>query len=158
MSGEVCNVGFGIHPDKNNKINVKEAFKDILENDKVIAPIFKNAEALEEITGAPLPVGERENDICGDNFMLCGDAASLIDPLSGAGIDNAVWSGIFAAEQAIKAFESKNFAAQGLKAYQERIHSTFTKKLAKNFRTIRFVTSNPKLANFLIGLLQPFVR
>ena len=62
--------------------------------------------------------------------MLCGDAASLIDPFSGEGIETAMESGKFAAEQAIQCFKEQNFTGNILKAYDKRVY----KKMWPNFR------------------------
>jgi len=64
---------------------------------------------VDNIKGFPLPFCTHKRTISGNRFMLCGDAASLIDPLSGHGIDNAMWSGIFAARQAMMCFKSFDF-------------------------------------------------
>jgi flavin-dependent dehydrogenase len=44
-----------------------------------------------------LPLGSKKRVISGNNFLLTGDAASLIDPFTGEGIGNAMYSGMLAA-------------------------------------------------------------
>jgi flavin-dependent dehydrogenase len=51
-----------------------------------------------EVRGHPLPVRAREAPLVRDNVILVGDAAGLLDPLTGEGIFGAVWSGIEAAK------------------------------------------------------------
>jgi flavin-dependent dehydrogenase len=63
--------------------------------------------------------------------MLCGDAASLIDPFSGEGIETAMESGKFAAEQIMQSFATDNFSESTLKAYDERVY----KKMWGNFKS-----------------------
>ena len=55
-----------------------------------------------------------------DGLMLCGDAAHMINPLSGGGIVNAMKSGRLAAETALSALAAGNTGADALAAYQTR--------------------------------------
>jgi digeranylgeranylglycerophospholipid reductase len=55
-----------------------------------------------------------------DGIMLCGDAAHMINPLSGAGIVNAMKAGRLAGETATAALEAADTSAGRLSSYQER--------------------------------------
>jgi digeranylgeranylglycerophospholipid reductase len=55
-----------------------------------------------------------------DGVMLCGDAAHMINPLSGGGIVNAMKSGRLAAETALTALGAGNTSADALASYQTR--------------------------------------
>ena len=66
-------------------------------------------------------MGSKPRTMHGDGWMLVGDAASLIDPLTGEGIGNAMLSGRFAAEQAIRAHAVQRFDAATLKPYQDHV-------------------------------------
>ena len=46
------------------------------------------------LEGFGLPLGSKVATISGNRFMLAGDAASLIDPVTGDGIGNAMLSGV----------------------------------------------------------------
>ncbi len=117
----VSNVGLGMQSSElsRTKTNLREAMKDILENDPIIAPRFKNAKPLEESKGWGLPLASRLRKAYGDNFLLLGDAASLIHPLSGEGIGSAMVSGYIAANMAAKALAANRFDADFLQPYQK---------------------------------------
>ncbi len=119
----VSNVGLGMQSSElsRTKTNLREAMKDILENDPIIAPRFKNAKPLEEPKGWGLPLASRLRKAYGDNFLLLGDAASLIHPLSGEGIGSAMISGYIAAHLAAKALAANRFDEQFLQPYQKEI-------------------------------------
>lgn len=55
-----------------------------------------------------------------DAVLLCGDAAHMINPLSGGGIVNAMKSGRLAAEMALTALETGDTSATALAPYQTR--------------------------------------
>jgi geranylgeranyl reductase family protein len=54
--------------------------------------------ALWGVRGHPLPVRLPDSPLVHDNVLLVGDAAGLLDPLTGEGIFAAIWSGRSAAE------------------------------------------------------------
>lgn len=55
-----------------------------------------------------------------DGLLLCGDAAHMINPLSGAGIVNGMKAGRMAAETAAEALAEGNTSASRLAPYHER--------------------------------------
>ncbi len=55
-----------------------------------------------------------------DGLVLCGDAAHMINPLSGGGIVNAMKSGRLAAETAVAALRSGDTSERALEAYHAR--------------------------------------
>ncbi|SMB26542.1 Conditioned medium factor receptor 1 (modular protein) [Sterolibacterium denitrificans] len=58
-------------------------------------------------------------------FMVIGDAAGQIDPLTGAGIHTAMISGRLAAQRAIEMFASKNFDEAQCAVYHQRWMEAF---------------------------------
>ena len=79
----------------------------------------------------------------GDNFILTGDAASLIDPASGSGIGNAILSGKLAAEQVIKCFETGNFSAGFIKAYDKKLYNIIGAELKRNGFAFKYLSRIP---------------
>ncbi len=132
LSNNEANVGFGMLSDTiaKQKIDLKQSLNEIITRIPEVAERFADAEALEDIKGFGLPLGSKKYRLSGNGFMLCGDAASLIDPFSGEGIETAMESGKFAAEQAIQCFKEQNFTGNILKAYDKRVY----KKMWPNFR------------------------
>ena len=154
LKNDISNVGFGI--ENNSGVNVRAAFEELLKSDKVLAPLFKNATPLGRVIGAPLPLGGSDNQIIGNRFLLCGDAASLVAPISGSGIDNAVYSGIMAAKQVNSCFKQARFDSDVMKPYQDEVHGTLTKTMRSNKTKMKIITMYPWLMNWLIGILHRF--
>lgn len=104
-SAASANVGLGISP-----LATRERARALL--DRWVKQEFPQARVAERIFGGvPAKVMPR---ISGRNFFLVGDAARLTDPLSGAGIANAVKSGIIAGRSAARRLSGKKdrFAAE----------------------------------------------
>ena len=104
----MTNIGIGMMSEKirDKKINLREEMLNALKNNPNISPRFSNAELIGKIQGWGLPMCMKPQRMSGDNFLLVGDAASLIDPWTGEGIGNALFSGMlaaYAAEESLKA-------------------------------------------------------
>ena len=71
---------------------------------------FAEAEPIEKPVGWNLPVGSLHRKNHGNGFMLLGDAAGLIDPFTGEGIGNALFSARFAIPVVRKAITATNWS------------------------------------------------
>jgi geranylgeranyl reductase family protein len=153
LSSSEANVGFGMLSQTiaDKKIDLKQSLKKIVQEIPEVAQRFKNATALEQPIGFGLPLGSKKYTISGTRFMLCGDAASLIDPFSGEGIETAMESGKFAAEQVLKCFEKNDFSSVFIKSYDDRVY----KKMWPNFRNHYYLQ---RLLSDRVGLINTLVR
>jgi menaquinone-9 beta-reductase len=117
-----ANVGIAIVSEEvsKRKLNLKKCLEEVLETR--FKDRFTNAEIVGKIEGFGLPLGSKKRKLSGDNYILTGDAASLIDPLTGEGIANALLSGVVAAEKAAECLQKNDFSAQILRGYDERIY------------------------------------
>ncbi|MBO9152281.1 NAD(P)/FAD-dependent oxidoreductase [Chitinophaga sp. GCM10012297] len=149
------NAGMGILSDEvvKNRINVKQAFYDFIERSDVLKHKFRNATPLETLQGCGLPMGSRWVPMSGDHFLLAGDAASLIDPVSGDGIGNAVLSGKLAAEQALRCFASGDFSVAFVKTYEQQLFRAAGADMRKKTKILKTMARMPFLFNaaFVIG-------
>jgi menaquinone-9 beta-reductase len=117
-----ANVGIAIVSEEvsKRKLNLKKCLEEVLETR--FKDRFTDAELVGKIEGFGLPLGSKKRKLSGDNYILTGDAASLIDPLTGEGIANALLSGVVAAEKAAECLQKNDFSAQILRGYDERIY------------------------------------
>ncbi len=149
----MANVGVGILSERvrAKKINLREQMLTIIKNNPIIAPRFANAKLVGKIDGWGLPLAGSRQPLSGDNFMLTGDAACLIDPFSGEGIGNALYSGMLAAAAIKDATESNNYSAAFLKqAYDDVVY----KRLGGEFKissTLQRLSNYPWLFNFVVN-------
>ena len=161
VGGGIINAGFGMLSETilNKKININHAFADVIENHSEISQRFNDAELVGDIKGHNLPLGSRQIRISGNRFMLTGDAASLIDPIDGHGIDKAMLSGKMAAEQVRKCFQENDFSAGATKEYEILLFSRIGPEMKKNYNVLKILAKYPFLLNGAIGLAQiSFIR
>ena len=145
------NIGVGMRADKmsEQKINLKKSFESILENNPVIKERFSSAEQIGDIKQFGLPLGSKKRKLSGDNYMLCGDAAMLIDPFTGEGIGNAMFSGLYAANQIEKCLQQNNFSAKFMRQYDEGLYKRLWSELLLSYRMQQLVNF-PSLFNFVV--------
>ena len=117
-----ANVGIAIISEdvSQRKLNLKKCLEEVIESR--FKDRFKNTEINGKIEGFGLPLGSKRRKLSGEGYILTGDAASLIDPLTGEGIANALLSGVVAAEKAAECLQKNDFSANILRGYDERIY------------------------------------
>lgn len=148
----MTNVGAGMltRSISNKKINLKEAMLKAIKENPTIRDRFKNAELVGKIDGWGLPLGSKKRKLSDDHILLCGDAASLIDPFSGEGISNAMYSGMIAAQIAEKCLQQNNFKSTVLAEYDHLVYKRLWTEL-KLSHTLQKLCNYPWLFNFVVN-------
>ncbi|MFN3385054.1 MAG: NAD(P)/FAD-dependent oxidoreductase [Candidatus Thermochlorobacter sp.] len=147
----LANVGLGMLSAALHKkrINLRQKLLEILRTHPQLASRFQHAEIVGDIKGFGLPLGSKRFHISGERFLLTGDAASLIDPLTGEGIGEAMLSGTFAAKHILNCFKAQDFSAAFNKQYDEMVYG----RLMPSFRlhsVLQKVAATPFLVNLLV--------
>ncbi len=153
LNAHECNVGFGMlsHDIAQRKIALRPALTEIIAQTPALRTRFAQAQLRGKVQGFGLPLGSRWVTMSGDGFVLCGDAASLIDPATGEGIGNAMWSAQIAAKWVIEAFQRQNFSSDLLAGYGKEMHGKLSKELRQKYWAQRLVGDRIWLLNWLIG-------
>ena len=169
LPNNTANVGFGMRTDKikKNKTNLKTDMLKILAEHPRFKDRFGEAELVSDIRGFGLPLGSKKRKLSGENYMLVGDAAALIDPLTGEGIGNAAVSGRFAALQAAECLKENNFSAEFMNAYDKEVYNKLWKELRISTQlqrtfsyswvvklTSRFVANNKQFKEVLSAMFS----
>ncbi len=151
LPNNTANVGLGVLSSivSEKKLNLREILQKAINSSPVLQERFKDAKASETIKGHGLTLGSKKRKISGERFLLLGDAASLIDPLSGEGVGNAIRSGRVAGEHIKKCFEKNNFSDHFNQAYDKEIYRLMWKEL-KFSRWVQMFFSRPWLMKFAI--------
>lgn len=150
MPNNTANVGIGLLSSEvsKKKINIKEVLDHYVNADPFLRERFKKAKPLETKKGYGLPLGSKKRSLSGNRILLTGDAGSLIDPLSGEGIANAIRSGRFAADHAKICFTQQNFSSSFNLAYDEKLYKAIWNELRVS-RALQRMFKYPRFANFL---------
>ncbi len=162
MPGNTANVGLGQVSSSiaKSKVNLRERLLELIESSPGLKERFKDAKMTGVIQGAGLPLGSRKVTVSGHRFMLCGDAAALIDPLSGEGIGQAMVSGRYAGWQAITCFQENKFDALFLKQYDKQVYDKMWKEHQRHYWAMRTIGNRAWVPNAVVNLagLNPFLN
>ncbi len=111
---------------------------------------FINAKLTGKIEANRLPVYSGKFPVAGDNYLLLGDAARLIDPFTGEGIGNAMMSGQWAAEIAEECVAKKEFGSSVTQLYQEKVFAGLGPELELSLK-LQGLARRKILLNLVIG-------
>ena len=129
---------------------MRQLLFELIESNSTLKSRFKNTSISGNIQSfnCPFTIGKRK--ISGSNFLICGDAASLINSFSGEGIGNAIESGIIAGLHAINSIKKNEFSASLLKEYDNEIYKYFEKDFKLNNKILKHA-SHASLLNIIIN-------
>ena len=156
LPDNMANVGLCIPSStvSKKKINLRHTIEDIIKDNPSIKSRFTKATLTGKLQGYGLPLGSRKVVVSGDHFMLCGDAASLIDPATGEGIGQSMISGRYAGWQIIKCFKENNFSADFMKQYDRQLYKKLWWNARKSYLTQHIVFNRHWLFNGCFNLLS----
>lgn len=131
LPGGQANVGLGVRSDyvSRKQLNLKQLLPKIIASTPELKARFAAAEPLENAKGFGLPLGSKRWPLSTDNLLLLGDAGNLIDPFTGEGIGNALYTGLFAAEQVEVALATQEYSAKALRAYDQAVYARLWSEL-----------------------------
>lgn len=125
LSNNRVNMNLVVRMDKLKKhdIDLKQTLNEYIEKHPVFKERFQNAKLIGNLEGSTLRIGTKKRTIAGDNFLLAGDAAGLIDLISANGMPQACMSAKIAAKHIALAIEKNDFSAKNLMSYHDEVHA-----------------------------------
>jgi geranylgeranyl reductase family protein len=133
--------------------NLYQIHHDIIKNDPFISEALGSNAELEDMKAAPIRFGGVPQSY--DNHLLIvGDAAGMIDPLTGEGLQYAMDAAEIAANTIFEAIQKKNFTKKFLKRYQKRWMKSFGKDFKWSTRMARFCAKHPIFFDAFASLSQ----
>jgi geranylgeranyl reductase family protein len=161
---EHVNIGIGefnLGEKTKDKINLKEYFKKYLQILKESLIIPKDLK-VNQIYGAALP-SHHVKQSYSDRVVLIGDAAGLVNPFTGEGIDYAMYSGRIAANTIINSLECRDTSSNFLSKYERDWKNDFGKDLRffyksarmwrrENEKFIKHVSKDKKLSEMVLDI------
>lgn len=163
----IANVGVGINASRVGDRTAKNYLDLFIQRHP---RVFQEASAIEFNCGG-VPVRQTVEALTGNGLMIIGDAAQLVNPITGGGIKLAVLSGRMAAEVAVEALRKGDVRRASLSAYEKRWQAEQGKTLAKMLKLQRFteklsdedlnkladILSGPTLEEMSLGRFSGFV-
>lgn len=148
----VVNVGFGMLSEEVSKrrLSLRHSLEEIVADSPGLAERFEGARRIGPVKGLGLPMGSRKLPLSGEGFILCGDAAALVEPATGEGIGNAMLSGKLAAEELCGAFEMGDLSAGRLAEYDKALYGKIWGDLRKKYLAQKFLGERKWLMNWLV--------
>jgi menaquinone-9 beta-reductase len=101
--------------------HLPDMLERLVENDPALAARLSGARRSGKIAGWPLTTYDPGTSLADERVLLVGDAAGLINPLNGEGIQYALLSGRWAAEAIAVATQTGDYSRPALGAYTRRV-------------------------------------
>ena len=95
--------------------------KNTIRDDPGLHHRLANSQMRGKFTGAPLATYDSNRSLVGDRVLLVGDAAGLINPLNGEGIQYALESARWAAGTLLNCCDSGECHAGALSSYEQKV-------------------------------------
>ncbi len=149
---DTANVGIGVLLSKLKKPGEVKTYLDkfIAKDDRL-----KCGQPVEAIAGACLGLAHRWTSASVDGFMLVGDAARVIDPITGGGIANGCMTGMHAGKVLAKCVEGNDFSETALQEYETLWRDDLENKLWRNWMAKeKFLTLPDKTLDSVIDTLN----
>ena len=146
-----ANVGIGI---SGRKSGAGHRAKDYL--DKFVKKTFPNGKAIEFIPGGVSVCRPLECTVA-DGLLITGDAARVVDPLTGGGIYNAMYTGKLAAEVAADCIGKGDISKKALMRYDKEWRaSKMGKSIERNYHIKEYLIkqSDEKLNEIIHSVSQ----
>jgi digeranylgeranylglycerophospholipid reductase len=141
-SSEVANVGIGVR--RTHTKPAIEYLKEFISAD----PRFENAVILNK-NGGICPVSGTLDKIVDNGFMMVGDAAGQLIPMTGAGIHTSIEAGKIAGKVAAEAVKNGDVSASILAEYPKKFEEYWGKRIESSGKVLEMLDkfSNADLNN-----------
>lgn len=154
MSATKANVGAGVFPmpswTRVATVKGSRASFDAFLKTPIVRQLLEGAEIVGPIKGYPIRTDFGQHPTYADGILLVGEAAGLVNPLTGDGIDYALESGKIAANQLTAAFEKGDFSSQFLQEYDRTLRQKYHRLFAFCNR-LRYLHLNPAMLNWFLS-------
>lgn len=147
-----ANIGLGMRLDKFREggYNLNKMLDDLLEMPEIKKRVM-NGGQLRDVATWQLNFGSQQNiQRAYAGALLVGDAAGLINPLTGGGISNAISSGWLAADTVHAAFLKNDFSQEALQPYDVYCQQTFWPTMRRSYVLQRAMEHLPIAVDWLV--------
>jgi menaquinone-9 beta-reductase len=137
----IANVGVGMAGETlpGSRMHLREMLLDLAQSDPLLRTRLQGARLRGTIAGWPLSTYSPNRSVIADRVLLVGDAAGLINPLNGEGIQFALQSGRWAAETALACLWQRSFGKEALAAYQRKVEDELRYDMAISAMIVQMI-------------------
>lgn len=140
-------IGIGLEDLRKHKLNINDVLEE-LKQQPLISSLIKDGELL-EYSAHLIPEGGYKHipKLYDNGVLIAGDAAMLVNNLHWEGTNLALKSGKLAAETAIEAINNRDYSANSLSLYQQKLENSY---VIKDLKTYKDIIDNitPRAASF----------
>jgi digeranylgeranylglycerophospholipid reductase len=148
-----ANVGIGVSLKKSLGIATAKTYLDAWIKRH---PGYAKGKSIEDVAGA-VSVSQPLKRTTANGVMLVGDAARLVDPLTGGGVANACISGQYAGDIAKEAWDAQDFSETFLQRYEKKWRDELEEQLMRNYMAKEaLMKASDETLNKVIDALQGF--
>ena len=156
LGGTRANIGLGILL---SQFKQKTKSLNKMLSDFVNSPIIKKrlhfGGQIKNISIRPLNLGwQKQLKRSHNGALLVGDAAALINPLSGGGIVNAMLSGQIAADVLHDCLNKNDVSEQALNKYEVYLQKSLRRELYRSYLSRKILFSSPLLIDTIIKTIS----
>ena len=149
VDSKVANVGVAFMPGRRSPA-ASLAFERFIRG-AAVQSMLEDSRRLGPVKGYPIRTDFLRSPTCAERTLLVGEAAGLVNPLTGEGIDYALESGRLAAEHLVDLFQQGELATERLTAYHALLHARF-QKIFQFGEWVRDWYGHAPLVNVLVAL------
>jgi len=149
--GDTANVGLGVLGSRLKKKGEVKAYLDkFIKNDERL----KHGQPLEALAAAVSVSPPVEKSVT-DGLLLVGDAARVIDPITGGGIANSCIQGVYAGQVLGECAEAGDFSDAALQRYEKLWRDELENKLWRNWMVKeKLITLSDKTLDDIVKVLS----
>lgn len=145
---DTLSIGMGVMVNDLRRRHIKPyEVLDSFKQNPYIRRLISGGETV-EYSGHLIPEGGYTSmpNVSGDGWMICGDAAQMVNAVHREGTNLAMTSGRLAAETAIAAHQQDDFSCGMLENYDKALKTSFVRKDLKKYRGLHglMTQSNPE--------------
>ena len=140
-----------------NSNHAKNLLIDQINNNKDIAARIGKGKIIGKIAGWPLVFRDPHSHVVGERVILVGDAAGLVNPLSGDGIQYALLSARWASECLAACVRTNDFSLDTLNVYKEKLDTEMAYDMALSGLLIQF-SRNRALKSVWMEILHVLIE
>ncbi len=146
-----ANIGLGMRLDRFRQ--TKKSLDELLEIFLELPPIrsrLKQGGIVKDVATWQLNFGSQDMQKVYEGALLIGDAAGLINPLTGGGISNGLQSAMIAADVIESALSANDFSVKAFAEYETRLDERLRSGMKRSYLIQRVLLNFPKAVDLII--------